>query len=304
MAPTCSTKRTTCTTTRRPSRSMPQERPDVHATMGFAVMRRASGGGGRLVASAATAATPVERTSAGWRFLSRGGANDRAKAPTDWQPAGVPGAVQTDLLALGRIGDPFWHNEAGLQWIGLADWDYQLSRVRAALAASRRSRFTASTPAEVGLWQRSCSPRTYVPSLAPAGEKKLHPGNNTLLVHFSHHRPSAVASQTPMRCRVNSWKIAWRRAERPSRPLTTSQGPHHWRDWGPHYRCRHLAPRALGKLGRLGLTDLSPRRRWMKPTRMWRSSICRPQRPPSQGCGSDRAERHARRAETRRADGG
>jgi beta-mannosidase len=83
-----------------------------------------------LAAGAASAATPAEKDlSAGWRFRLAPGAagSDAHPEAKDWQPATVPGAVQTDLLALGRVQDPFWRdNEASLQWIGLADWDYQL----------------------------------------------------------------------------------------------------------------------------------------------------------------------------------
>ncbi|SEM86857.1 beta-mannosidase [Luteibacter sp. UNCMF331Sha3.1] len=99
-----------------------------------------------LVAGVASAATPVEKDlSAGWRFrLASEGKADafrgtsggltvakacdaHCKSFTDWQPAHVPGAVQTDLLALGRVEDPFWRdNEAALQWVGLSDWDYTL----------------------------------------------------------------------------------------------------------------------------------------------------------------------------------
>ncbi len=40
-------------------------------------------------------------------------------------PATVPGTVHTDLLAAGVIPDPYLdRNEAGLGWIGLADWRY------------------------------------------------------------------------------------------------------------------------------------------------------------------------------------
>lgn len=43
-----------------------------------------------------------------------------------WRPAQVPGSVHTDLLAAGLIGDPYaGAAEAGLQWIGLADWEYR-----------------------------------------------------------------------------------------------------------------------------------------------------------------------------------
>lgn len=44
----------------------------------------------------------------------------------DWLPATVPGCVHTDLLAAGRIPDPFYRdNEASLQWIGQSDWRYR-----------------------------------------------------------------------------------------------------------------------------------------------------------------------------------
>lgn len=43
-----------------------------------------------------------------------------------WKPAQVPGSVHTDLMAAGVIGDPYvGAAEAGLQWIGLADWEYR-----------------------------------------------------------------------------------------------------------------------------------------------------------------------------------
>jgi beta-mannosidase len=43
-----------------------------------------------------------------------------------WMPATAPGCVHLDLLAAGRIADPFYGlNEADLQWIGEADWLYR-----------------------------------------------------------------------------------------------------------------------------------------------------------------------------------
>jgi beta-mannosidase len=75
-------------------------------------------------------ATPISRTLAdGWRFrLVPGSAavKDHPEAAS-WRAGRVPGSVQTDLLAAGAIADPFQRdNEAGLQWIGLADWQYEL----------------------------------------------------------------------------------------------------------------------------------------------------------------------------------
>ena len=63
-----------------------------------------------------------------WRFrLLPGDPQLHAHPGLDaWRPAQVPGSVHTDLLAAGVIGDPYvGAAEAGLQWIGLADWEYR-----------------------------------------------------------------------------------------------------------------------------------------------------------------------------------
>ncbi|MGH7981411.1 MAG: glycoside hydrolase family 2 protein, partial [Limisphaerales bacterium] len=44
----------------------------------------------------------------------------------DWIPATVPGNIFTDLLAAGRIPDPFYRdNEGSLQWVGKSNWVYK-----------------------------------------------------------------------------------------------------------------------------------------------------------------------------------
>jgi beta-mannosidase len=44
----------------------------------------------------------------------------------EWLPACVPGGVHTDLLALGRIPDPFvGDNEKRVQWVAESDWEYR-----------------------------------------------------------------------------------------------------------------------------------------------------------------------------------
>jgi len=76
---------------------------------------------------AAATATPLDN---GWQFrlLPESAQASQHADLTSWTPAHVPGSVQTDLLTTGNIGDPFYRdNEAQLQWIGLADWDYQLT---------------------------------------------------------------------------------------------------------------------------------------------------------------------------------
>ena len=65
--------------------------------------------------------------TAGWTVALAGDAppGTPAAALTDPLPATVPGTVHTDLLAAGVVPDPYLDgNEAGLGWIGLADWRY------------------------------------------------------------------------------------------------------------------------------------------------------------------------------------
>lgn len=84
-----------------------------------------------ILAGPATAAQlSAQSLEQGWQFHI---APKSAEAKThpeaaEWRAAAVPGSVQTDLLAAGVITDPFYRdNEARLQWIGLADWDYRLA---------------------------------------------------------------------------------------------------------------------------------------------------------------------------------
>ncbi len=57
--------------------------------------------------------------SGSWKFRQVG--LDAA----EWLPATVPGGVHTDLLALGKIPDPFVaDNEKKVQWVADTDWEY------------------------------------------------------------------------------------------------------------------------------------------------------------------------------------
>lgn len=61
------------------------------------------------------------------RIQSLAGAWEFRQAGTEeWLLANVPGGVHTDLLALGRIPDPFvGDNEKRVQWVAEADWEYR-----------------------------------------------------------------------------------------------------------------------------------------------------------------------------------
>lgn len=75
---------------------------------------------------AATLAT--QSLDAGWQFRLAPGDSHAAAHPqaAQWLPATVPGTVQTDLMAAKLVPDPYWRDdEAKIQWVGLADWQYR-----------------------------------------------------------------------------------------------------------------------------------------------------------------------------------
>ncbi len=79
-------------------------------------------------ASCLPAALAAERQSvplnSGWEFRQKLTAPGAAAVP--WKPAQVPGDVHLDLLHNNMIPEPFYRqNEAKLQWIENADWEYQ-----------------------------------------------------------------------------------------------------------------------------------------------------------------------------------
>ncbi len=60
-----------------------------------------------------------------WKFRQRGS--------LEWFPATVPGGVHTDLMASGKIPDPFvGDNEKKVQWVAECDWDYEYSFIPSA----------------------------------------------------------------------------------------------------------------------------------------------------------------------------
>jgi len=80
-----------------------------------------------LLPSLASALT-ARSLDADWQFRI---APDDAHArehprAAQWLPATVPGSVQTDLIALKLIPDPYWRDdEAKVQWVGLSNWQYR-----------------------------------------------------------------------------------------------------------------------------------------------------------------------------------
>jgi beta-mannosidase len=80
-------------------------------------------------AMAAAAAAPERIViDKGWIFRLLPGGPQLAGHPVaaTWHAATVPGTVHTDMLANKLVPDPYaGAPEAGLQWIGLADWEYR-----------------------------------------------------------------------------------------------------------------------------------------------------------------------------------
>src|SRR5690242_4645409 len=79
-----------------------------------------------LAAGFAQSANAALKLEQGWQFRQSSAGGENAQGTGDWLPATVPGDVHLDLLANKRIPDPFYRDdEAKLQWIEQASWEYQ-----------------------------------------------------------------------------------------------------------------------------------------------------------------------------------
>jgi beta-mannosidase len=125
----------------------------------------------------------IIQTLAGpWQFRQVGG--------EEWLPATVPGSVHADLLAAGRIPDPFvGENETAVQWVADQDWEYRREfSVAAELLAHERVTLVCAgldTLAEVALNGRPLGAtdnmfREYRWEVKPL----LREGANTLTIVF------------------------------------------------------------------------------------------------------------------------
>jgi beta-mannosidase len=63
-----------------------------------------------------------------WQFRESQPSPEHGTEDGEWLAAQVPGSVHTDLMALGRIPDPFvGDNELDVQWVAERDWEYRLT---------------------------------------------------------------------------------------------------------------------------------------------------------------------------------
>jgi beta-mannosidase len=195
-----------------------------------------------VVALPLAASEPSSRNlDSGWQF--RAVANADRSDVKDWHPAQVPGVVQTDLLHSGLIPDPFDRdNEFRLQWIGLADWEYQTTfQVDAAALAHDHADLIfegLDTFAEVYLNDQDIldADNMFRRWRIPA-KVLLKPGANTLRIVFH----SAVEKMIPY---VKSLPYAlpsistnnFGNEENIATAPYTRKAPYHYGwDWGPRF---------------------------------------------------------------------
>jgi beta-mannosidase len=129
-----------------------------------------------------------------------------------WFPATVPGDVHLDLLKDGKIPDPFYRdNEAKLQWIEKAGWEYRSSIVanRATLARENVELVfdgldTACTVYLNG--QRIASPNNMFQQWRFDVKSQLHEGANDLRIVFPSPMKAAeaVAEKDPWHSRTHT----------------------------------------------------------------------------------------------------
>jgi beta-mannosidase len=118
-----------------------------------------------------------------WQFRQAG--------TEEWLPASVPGGVHTDLLALGRIPDPFvGDNERRVSWVAEADWEYRyqfeatpelLNQAHIALVCDGLDTLATVHLNGQLLGQAANMFRQYRWQVKPS----IRAGENELLVHFA-----------------------------------------------------------------------------------------------------------------------
>jgi beta-mannosidase len=164
----------------------------------------------------------------GWEFRQLGEA-----AAATWRPAQVPGDVHLDLMRNKLIPDPFYRdNEAKLQWVEEADWEYRTT-VQAAAELLHHKNIELvfeglDAYAEVYLNEKIVLTadnmfREWRVNVKPG----LHPGANQLRIVF----PSPIKAAAKV-ASTDKWQAQTRTAEKTyNRKAAYKYG---W-DWGPRF---------------------------------------------------------------------
>ena len=156
----------------------------------------------------------------------------RQHTTPDWLPATVPGGVHTDLLALGKIPDPFVSDyEKAVQWVAETDWEYQTTFDTDAVLLAEEKIFLVSdgldTLADVTLNGETLG---HADNMFRRWEWEvtdlLKPTGNTLRIHFGSPVNFVADKQAQLHLTGGSGAI-------PGGPHLR-KAPCHWGwDWGP-----------------------------------------------------------------------
>jgi beta-mannosidase len=165
----------------------------------------------------------------------------REITPSGFQPWGaahVPGTVHTDLLAAGRIPDPFYKtHEKDLQWIGERDWEYRRTvTVGAAVLGAQRVELVfdgLDTFAEVSVnGVEVLSADNMFRRWRVDVRAQLHAGDNELVVRFR----SPLAKVRPAYDRLGYVLPAVNDQAPIMLSMWARKAPYHYGwDWGPRF---------------------------------------------------------------------
>lgn len=189
------------------------------------------------------AATPL---SAQWSFRLLPGNAQAAAHPkaTEWRSAEIPGSIHTDLLAHDLIPNPYaGAPEAGLQWIGLVDWEYQarfnvdpatLARKHAELTFEGLDTFAEVTLNDRPLLKANNSHRTWRARV----DGRLKARDNTLRIVFRSPITTLLPSVQAMPHKIaGNYPSPY--GDEPKDAMVGNfarkPGYHFGWDWGPRY---------------------------------------------------------------------
>lgn len=198
-----------------------------------------------LVASPALAASQkqIVPIDSGWQF--RQAVTGPEAKPAEWHPAQVPGDVHLDLLRNKLIPPPFYRdNEAKLQWISDASWEYQTTlNITPTMLSHRHLELVfegLDTVCEIYVNGRhALSADNMFREWRVDVRSLLKPGANTVLVAFPSPITAAakVAATDPWQARIGTADKSY---------VRKAAYEYGW-DWGPTFitsgiwRPAHLA---------------------------------------------------------------
>jgi len=188
-------------------------------------------------------AAPVQKQivplNSGWEFHQLMPANSVAASAasandsSQWRPAVVPGCVHLDLLRNKLIPDPFYRdNEAKLQWIENADWEYRttMQATPAVLAQKNVDLVFEGLDAYAKVYLNDKLVLTgdnMFREWRVSVKADLKPGMNTLRVVFPSpiKAASEIAATDPWRARTHTEEKTY---------LRKAAYEYGW-DWGPRF---------------------------------------------------------------------